>query len=92
MHRGQVAGELRPASGPGDNVGHQVSLDPVDDAGVDISHLDPRWNLGVPGTTIDSNRISHAPTTIRIRVGDDRSHACFDVQKDGIWLGPCNGA
>ena len=69
---------------------HQVDVDPVDDAGIDISHLEQRWSLWVSGTAINSNHISHAPGTIR--VGHDHRHAWFDVQKDGIRLGRCNGA
>ena len=69
---------------------YQVCVDPIDNAGIDISHLEQRWNLWVSGTAIDPNDISHPPGTIR--VGDDHGHACFDVQKNGIWLGRCNGA
>ena len=71
-------------------MGHQVSVDPVDGAGIDVSHLKQRWNLWVPGTAIDPNHISHPPGPIR--VSDDHGHACFDVQKDGIRLWRCNGA
>ena len=38
---------------------HQVSVYPVDDAGIDISHLEQRWNLGFlapPSTQIGENR------------------------------------
>ena len=69
-------------SDPWTDVSHQVSVDPVDDAGIDISHLEQRWNLGVPGTAIDPNHISHAPGTFR--VSDDHGHACFVVQENGI--------
>ena len=74
----------------GNYVGHQVGVYPVDDACIDISHLEQRWNLWVSGTAIDPDDISHAPGTFR--VGDDHSHACFDVQENGIRLGRCNGA
>ena len=49
----------------------QVGVDPVDDAGVDISHLEQPWNLRVSGTAIDPNHIRHAPGNFR--VGDDHS-------------------
>ena len=69
---------------------HEVSVDPVDDACIDISHLEQRWNLRVSGTAIDPNHISHAPRTIR--VSDDHGHACFDMQENGIRLWRCNSA
>ena len=59
------------SSDPGADVSRQVGVDPVDDAGVDISHLEQRWNLRVSGTAIDPNHISHAPGNFR--VGDDHS-------------------
>ena len=69
---------------------HQVGVDPVNDAGIDISHMEQRWNLWVSGTAIHPDHISHAPCTIR--VGNDHGHAWFDVQENGIRLGRCNGA
>ena len=66
-------------SDPWVEVSHQVSVDPVDDACIDISHLGHRWNLWVSGTAIDPNHISHPPRTIR--VSNDHGHSCFDVQK-----------
>ena len=69
---------------------HQIGVDPVDDAGIDISHLEQHWNLWVSGTTTNPNHISH-PLGI-FRVSDDYGHACFDVQKDGIRLWRRNGA
>ena len=77
-------------SDPWTDVSHKVSVDPVDDAGIDISHLEQRWNLWVSGPTIDPNHISHAPGPVR--VSDDHAHALFDVQENGIRLGRCNGA
>ena len=65
------------ASASGNDVGHKVSVDPVDDARVDISHLKQRWNLWVPGAAIDLDHISHAPSPFR--VSDDHGHPCFDV-------------
>ena len=69
-------------SNPGANVSHEVCVDPIDDACIDISHLEQRWNLWVSGTAIDPNDISHPPGTIR--VSDDHGHAFFDMQKNGI--------
>ena len=75
---------------PWNDVGHEVGVYPVDDAGIDISHLEQRWNLWVPGTAIDPNHISHPPGTFS--VSDDHCHACFDVQENRIRLGRCNSA
>ena len=72
------------------DVRYKVGVYPVDDAGVDISHLEQRWNLWVSGTAIDPDDISHPPGTFR--VSDDHGHAWFDVQENGIRLGRCNGA
>ena len=47
------------------NVSHQVSVNPVDDAGINISHLEQRWNLRVSGATIDQ----HGNKTIERVVG-----------------------
>ena len=79
-----------PDSAARNDVRNQVSVDPVDDAGIDISHLEQRWNLWVSGTAIHPDHICHTPSTIR--VGDDHRVAWFDVQKNGIRLGRCNGA
>ena len=78
------------SSDPWADVSYKVSVDPVDDAGIDISHLEQRWNLWVSGTAIHPDHICHTPSTIR--VGDDHRVAWFDVQKNGIRLGRCNGA
>jgi len=78
------------ASDPWADVSHQVSVDPVDDAGIDVSHLEQRWNLWVSGTAIDPNHICHAPGPFR--VSDDHGHPCFDMQENGIRLGRSNGA
>ena len=64
---------------------HQVGVDPVDYAGIDISHLEQGGHPGVSGTAIDPDHVSHAPDTVR--VGDDHGHACFDVGKTGSDLG-----
>lgn len=66
-------------------MGHEVSVDPVDDAAIDISHLEQRWDFGVPGTVIDPDHISHTPSAIR--VSDDQSHACFDVKEHCFRIG-----
>ena len=52
------------ASDPWNDVGDEIGVDPVDDAGVDISHLKQGRNLGVPGTTIDkiTSAMRHAPS------------------------------
>ena len=70
------------ASDPWNDVGDEIGVDPVDDAGINISHLKQRRGLGVPGTTIDPDHISHAPRSIR--VSDDHSHSRLDVQEDRI--------
>ena len=41
-------------SDPWNDVSYQVGVDPIDDAGIDISHLEQRWNLGVSGTAADT--------------------------------------
>ena len=79
-----------PNSAARNDVSHQVSVDPVDDACIDVSHWEQRWNLWVSGTAIHPDHISHAPCTIR--VGNDHGHAWFDVQENEIRLGRCNGA
>ena len=71
-----------PSSDPRTNVSHQVSVDPVDDTGINVSNLEERGHLGVPGTTINPNHVSHAPGTFC--VGDDHGHAC-------LWCGVARG-
>ena len=43
---------------------NQVSVDPVDDAGIDISHLEQRWNLGflAPPSTQITSAMRQAPS------------------------------
>jgi len=72
------------SSDPRHDVGHQVSVHPVDDAGFDISDLKQGWNLGVPSTAIDPDHVSHPPV---FAVFNDHGHTCFYVQKDRICLG-----
>ena len=74
-----------PGSAARNDVRNQVSVDSVDDVGIDISHLEQRWNLWVSGTAIHPDHICHTPSTIR--VGDDHRVAWFDVQKMGSDLG-----
>ena len=69
-------------SNPWSDVRYKVGVDPVDDACIDVSHLEQRWNLWVSGTAIDPNHISHPPGTFG--VSDDHGHACFDVQEGGV--------
>jgi len=71
-------------------VRHQVGVDPVDDAGINVSNLKERWDLGVPGTTIHPDHVSHSPGTIG--VSDDHRHSGFDAEEDWICFGRCNGA
>ena len=82
MQRVSLDPLLPHSSAAWNDVSHQVSVDPVDDAGIDVSHLDQRWNLLVSGTAIDPNHICHTPSTLR--VSDDHGHACFDMQENGI--------
>ena len=79
-----------PDSAARNDVRYQVSVDPVDDAGIDISHLEQRWNLLVSGTAIDPDHICHAPCAMRI--SDDHRHARFDVQEGRICFGRCDAA
>ena len=44
---------LLPNSAARNDVSHLVSVEPVDDACIDVSHLEQRWNLWVSGTAID---------------------------------------
>ena len=56
---------------------------PVDDAGIDISHLNNVEPL-VSGTAIDPNHVSHPPGTFG--VSDNHRHACLDVKNgDPTW-------
>ena len=74
---------------PWAEVSHQVGGYPVDGACIDVSHLEQRRNIGVPGTTINPNHISQPPGAFR--VSDDHGRARFDMQENGIRLGRCNG-
>ena len=63
---------------------HEIGVNQVADAGIDISNLEKRKNIEVPGI-INPNPICHTPGTIS--VCDDRSDARPDVQKMQIRLG-----
>ena len=47
---------------------HEVSVDPVDDACIDVCHLEQGWHLGVPGTAIHPNHICHLTAEARAHV------------------------
>ena len=47
------ASHLIRGSDPRTDVSDEVSVDPVDYACIDVSHLEQRWNIGVSGTAID---------------------------------------
>ena len=77
-------------SDPWNDVSHQVSVDPVDDAGIDISDLKQGGHLRVPGAAVHPDHVRHPPGPIRAR--DDHRHSRLHVQKDRIRLGRCNTA
>ena len=77
-------------SDPWTDVGHQVSVDPVDDPDVHVRDLEEGGDLRIPGTTVDPDHVRHAPSPIR--VSDDHGHSRLDVQKNRIRLGCCNTA
>ena len=62
------------------DVGHQISVNPFDDAGINSCDLKQGGDLGVSGATIYPNHISYAPSPVL--VSNDHVHACFDVKKD----------
>ena len=62
-------------SDPWTDVSHEVSVDPVDDACIDISYLEQRWNLWIPCSAIDPDHVRHLPGTFR--VSDDHGHARY---------------
>ena len=75
---------------PRNDVSHQVSIDPVDDARIDISHLERGGHLWVSGATVHTNHVGHPPGPIRAR--DDHRHSRLHVQKDWVRPGRCNTA
>ena len=46
---------------PWNDVGHEVGVYPVDDAGVHVCHLKQRGDLGVSGATVHPDHVSHPP-------------------------------
>ena len=72
------------ASNPWNDVGHQVGVDPVDEACIHVNHLKQGGHLGVPGTAIDPDDIRHSPVA---SVFNDHGHPRTDVEKDGLGLG-----
>ena len=83
------AGHLIAALDPWAGVSHDVSVDPINDVCIDISHFEQRRNLWVPGADIHPNHISNTQVAA---VFNNHDHACFDVQKDRICFERCNGA
>ena len=76
-------------SDPWNDVIHQVSVDPVDNAGIDISDLEQRWNLWVSGSAIDPDHISHPPV---LAVLHDHGHPRTNVEKHRVRLWCCDTA
>ena len=70
-------------------MGHEVSVDPVDDAGVHVCHLKKGGDLGVSGATIHPDHVSQPLFAVVI---NDQRHACLEMQKVRIRLGCCNTA
>ena len=68
---------------------HKICVDPIDDAGIDVSHLEQGGDLGVSGATIHLDHVSHPPVAV---VLNDQRHACLDMQKNKIGFGCCNTA
>ena len=68
----------------GDDVGHQVGIDPTDGSVIYIRHLEHRWNPRVPSATINVDPIGHPPLGFdcllphRRKVLNDHCHPCFD--------------
>ena len=51
---------------------HQVSIDPVDEARIDISQLEQCGGLRVPGAAIDPDHFRHSPV---LSVFNEHGHA-----------------
>ena len=53
-----------PSSDPRTNVSHQVSVDPVDDTGINVSNLEERGHLGflAPPSTQITSAMRQAPS------------------------------
>ena len=71
-------------SDPWNDVSHKVGVDPVDDAGIDISDLKQGGHLWIPGAAIDPDHMCHPPVTA---VFNDHGHPRTDVEEDGIRVG-----
>ena len=61
---------------PWNNVSHEICINTVDDAAININHLKQHPNLGIPGDTIDTNLIYHPPDPIHEI--NDLSHSRLD--------------
>ena len=70
-------------------MGDEGSVDPVDDARIDISDLKQRRHLRIPGAAIDPNHVRHPPVAAVFH--DDR-HPSFDVEEHRILLRGSNAA
>ena len=44
---------------------HEVGVDPVDDARIDISDLEQRWHFRIPGATIDPDHVRQEQIRLR---------------------------
>ena len=55
--------EIKPphnlAPDPSNEVGHEIGINTVDDAGVDITYLKQHRSLGILGATIETNHTCH---------------------------------
>ena len=71
----------RLALNPGNDVAYKIGVDPVDDACIDISHLEQRWSLWVSGTAIDLDHVRHPPVAA---VFNNHGHSRTDVQKHWV--------
>ena len=50
---------------------YEVSVDPVDDACIDVCHLEQRGDLGISGAAIHPDHVSHPPVAAFVYgVGD----------------------
>ena len=67
-------------------MGHKVGVHPVDDAGVDVSHLKQGRHLQIPGATVDPDHVCHPPV---LAVVNDHRHPRPDVHEYRIGFGFC---
>lgn len=68
-------------SDPWNDVSHKVSVHPIDDACIDISHLKKAGGLGVAGAAIDPDHVRHPPVAA---VFNDYGHAHPDMEEHRI--------